>query len=170
LLGAIALVVTAIVGPLAQPSHALLVWAGACPLTLSASSSPLGPLPSHPATVSLAGGGDCVTNVGLVRMTISGLTLTTNAGTGGFGCFAGIAVGQGTVMLSDPSFPFVRADFTALNVGGVVAMVAVAGNIVFDGASGFAIDPVSLAACAAGTPMTQSSWTGVMAFQDPVLP
>lgn len=169
LFGAVALVVGMVAGPMAQPSAALLVWAGACPLTLSASSTPLMSLPAHPAAINLAGSGPCATNVGVLTMTIADLTLTTNAGTGGFGCHAGVAVGKGTVMLSDPSFPYVRADFTALNVGGYVAMIGIAGTIVFDGGSLFAIDPARLAACAAGTPMTYATWTGVMAFQDPVL-
>jgi hypothetical protein len=166
---AAALVAATVLGPFAKPASAILVWAGACQITLSTSSSPLGPLPAHPKAISVSGGGPCVTNVGVVTMTITSLTLMTNPATGGFGCFAGIASGVGDVKLSDPSFPSVQVEFTAVNTGGVVSVVGISQIFVFDGAAAFVIDPLKLASCAAGTPMTNATWTGALAFQDPVI-
>jgi hypothetical protein len=164
-LAASVLACAAIAGtPVAPASAGPAAWVGACPLNLMANSTPLGLVPG-PATITLNGGGTCVTQKGTFTMTLSHVVLNPSTPLG-FGCLAGIAAGVGTVSLSDPSFSTLTVQFTAVNVGGVVALVGVSNIITFDGAAGFVINPTDLANCGG---MTTSTWTGLMLFQDPVL-
>lgn len=149
----------------APPATATTVFSGGCTMTLEVhASQPVRPTPAL-LTLDINGGGTCVVTGVVAAMTFVG-SVTTHATFGGYGCGGGVAAGQALITLAVSGFSGLTLEVTVAAAGGTVVLVATNSLLRFDGVALLAEDAAETAACAL-TGMTDTTWSGGLAFQDP---
>lgn len=149
----------------AASAAATTVFSGGCILTLEVhASQPVRPTPTL-LTLDVSGGGTCVVTGVVAAMTFVG-SVTTHATFGGFGCAGGVAAGQAFITLAVPGFSGLTLELTIVAAGGSVMLVATNSVLRFDGVAMLVQDTADTAACTT-TGMTDTTWVGALAFQDP---
>lgn len=151
-----------------RPAGAEATWAGACVVDVAVSYAvPVSSVPA-PNGMRLSGTGTCVVNGVVTALSLGGVLATTPV-TGGYGCGGGVATGSGAVNVTMPGFPAPTVQLFLVEAGGVVslAVVSVTPHVLrFEGVADLARDEAASVQCLLGG-MSQTTWKGTFAFQDP---
>lgn len=146
------------------PAAAIGLYAGACVMTIGVAYSPTLAAAPAPTSMTLNGSGTCVVNSSVVP----GYYSAGAAGVAGLmACGGGLASGTGYFFTTAPGFPYTVVQ-TQVARAGPLAVIAVESGIALAGAGVFVQDTGAVTGCAGGG-VSSSTWTGVLAFEDPTL-
>ena len=137
------------------------VWSGTCPIMSFGITQPGRALNSS-GTFSMTASGNCIGTTPQNVVTSGGGSFALTATTATFGCFSGVAIGQGSVGV--PGLPPLNVSITVVNHGGTVTVTLLA-PLRFEAVAEFAA--TSLVGCGTNGVL---SGLGSMTYFDPTLP